>query len=224
MQEYSMVSHGNKKPSMPNRKRKVGAVEALLADPVDLSTTKAEKTAIKNSLTGGRKSSVVSAIVYNARQTIPLQNPAKTDRHSKKAGLVAASVFAHEPLTLTFTTKLRNVISYVFESLRDVVAHSTPPSADVDKSLREMRALNGSSENRLNEEIKRHLNELIEETDAFLRGEKTGLTGIPDFQSALHYRHYVRIAWLSNFILSNLAGPVPDRSGQSPSSDFPPNS
>ena len=112
----------------------------------------------------------------------------------------------------------------VFESLRDVVAYSTPPSADVDKSLREMRALNGSSENHLNEEIKRHLNELIEETDAFLRGEKTGLTGIPDFQSAMHYRHYVRIAWLSNFILSNLAGPVPDRSGQSPSSDFPPNS
>ncbi|MGB7568874.1 MAG: hypothetical protein WBM07_13520 [Chitinivibrionales bacterium] len=219
-----MVSHGNKKPSAPNRKRKVGAVEALLADPVDLSTTKAEKTAIKNSLTRGRTSSVVSAIVYNARQTIPLQNPAKTDRHSKKAGMVAASVFAYQPLTLTFTTKLRNVISYVFESLRDVVAYSTPPSADVDKSLREMRALNGSSENRLNEEIKRHLNELIEETDAFLRGEKTGLTGIPDFQSALHYRHYVRIAWLSNFILSNLAGPVPDRSGQSPSSDFPSNS
>jgi hypothetical protein len=71
-----------------------------------------------------------------------------------------------------------------------------------------MRALNGSPENRLNEELKRHLIELIEETEAFVRGEKTGLTGVPDFQSALHYRHYVRIAWLSYFILKNLPGPV----------------
>jgi hypothetical protein len=211
-----MLSHGDKKPSTPHLKRKVGAVEALLADPVDLSTTKAEKTAIKN-LRTTRKSAVVSAILYDKKPSgsAPFLNPFETD-HVKKT----ASNAYNGPLNLTFTIKLRNVIQYIFEGLRDTIARSCPPSEDIEKSLREMRALNGSAENRLDEEIKRHLIELIEETEAFVRGEKTGLTGVTDYQSALHYRHYVRIAWLSNYILSNLAGPVSGRSGGH-SADFP---
>lgn len=215
-----MVPRGDKRPSMSHLKRKVGAVEALLADPVDLSTTKAEKAAIKNSRTG-RKTSVVSAIVYDKKPfggDAPFQNPVKPGHHRKPA-----SVSMQAPSDLTFTTKLRNVIHYVFESLRDMIALSAPPSSDIEKSVMEMRALIGSAENRLNEEVKRHLTELIEETEAFLRGEKTGLTGTPDFQSALHYRHYVRIAWLSHFILSNLAGLSPGRLAQGSSADFPSN-
>jgi hypothetical protein len=174
-----MVSRDDKKQSAHYRKRKVGAVEALLADPVDLSSTKAEKTSFRNSRTN-RASSVVSAFVYDKSPSV--------------------SVRIQGPSNFTFTTKLRNVIQFVFESLRE--------TEGIEKSVREMRALNGSPENRLNEELKRHLIELIEETEAFVRGEKTGLTGVPDFQSALHYRHYVRIAWLSYFILKNLPGPV----------------
>jgi hypothetical protein len=182
-----MVSRDDKKQSTHYRKRKVGAVEALLADPVDLSSTKAEKTSFRNSRTN-RASSVVSAFVYDKSPSV--------------------SVRIQGPSNFTFTTKLRNVIQFVFESLRETIAQSTTPSEGIEKSVREMRALNGSPENRLNEELKRHLIELIEETEAFVRGEKTGLTGVPDFQSALHYRHYVRIAWLSYFILKNLPGPV----------------
>jgi hypothetical protein len=212
-----MVSRGDKKPSPYRPKRKIGAVEALLADPVDLSTTKAEKASLKNFL-GKRKPTVVSAIVYDKKpEVVFFQNVPETRRRNK-----AVADSPNGSLNLTFTTKLRNVIEYIFENLRDMIAHSSPPSKDIEKSLREMRALNGSAENRLNEEIKRHLIELIEETEAFVRGEKTGLTGVTDFQSALHYRHYVRIAWLSNYILSNVTGPVSEKPGQD-APDFPPN-
>jgi hypothetical protein len=202
-----MVSRDDNKQSAHHRKRKVGAVEALLADPVDLSITKAEKTTLRNSR-ATRKSSVISAIIYDKNPGTLYQNSVKTDLYKKPANLPMVSARIQGPSNFTFTTKLRNVIQFVFESLRETIAQSTSPSEGIEKSVREMRALNGSPENRLNEEIKRHLIELIEETEAFVRGEKTGLTGVPDFQSALHYRHYVRIAWLSHFILKNLPGPV----------------
>jgi hypothetical protein len=202
-----MVSRNDKKPSTHHRKRKVGAVEALLADPVDLSITKAEKAVIRNSRTN-RSSSVISAIIYD-KSTVGLhQNLLKTNLLKKPIDSAAGSSHTHGASNLTFTTKLRNVIQFVFEGLRENIARSTTPSADIEKSIREMRALNGNPDNQLSEEIKRHLIELIEETEAFVRGEKTGLTGVPDFQSALHYRHYVRIAWLSHFILNNLPGPA----------------
>jgi hypothetical protein len=183
-----MVFRDDKKQSAPHRKRKVGAVEALLADPVDLSITKAEKSALRNSRTN-RRSSVISAFVYDKS---PATVPVRIQRSSN----------------FTFTAKLRNVIQFIFESLRETIAQSAKPSEDIEKSIHEMRSLNGSPENRLNAELKRHLMELMEETEAFVKGEKTGLTGVPDFQSALHYRHYVRIAWLSHFILKNLPGPI----------------
>jgi|GEM_PF-1547067 hypothetical protein len=210
-----MVSRGDKRQSSSNRRRKAKVVNALIDNPADLCTKPAMKSSTKI-VRGARHPSAVSTIFYDDQTGSFSQKAGKV----KAARAITASVFINEPLDLTFTTKLRNVIHYIFEDLRDVVALSTPPSSDIEKSIMEMRALSGSAENRLNEELKRHLAELIEETEAFVRGEKTGLTGIPDFQSALHYRHYVRIAWLSHFILTNLPGPVPGR----PSADFPPNS
>jgi hypothetical protein len=217
-----MVSRGDKKPSAPLRKRKTGIVEALLADPVDISVTKAEKAAIKN-LRPHRRSSVVSAIVYDEKPAMGFPKTARPGHHKTITHTHTVSVFPQEPSSLTFTTKLRNVIQFILDSLREIIALSKPPSEEIEKSLRELHALSAGVKNQLDDEMKRHLSELIEETDAFMHGEKTGLTGVTDFQSAMHYRHYVRIAWLSHCILNNAPGPVFGRRGGD-AVDFPQNS
>jgi hypothetical protein len=220
-EEKYMVSRGDKRSPASFRKRKAGIIEALLADPVDISVTKAEKAAIRN-LRSHRRSSVVSAIVYNDKPTV-IEKPAKSLHNKNHSPTQTASIFPQTSSNLTFTTKLRNVIQFVLESLRETIALSKPTSTEIEKSIREMRALSVGDNNPLNEEIKRHLAELIEETEAFVSGEKTQLTGITDFQSAMHYRHYVRIAWLANFILNNAPGSVLGRRGGL-SAEFPPNS
>jgi hypothetical protein len=74
----------------------------------------------------------------------------------------------------------------------------------LERSIAETKSLVLQAGNRLNSDMRRRLNELIEETQAFIRGEKTALTNIDDYQGVLHYRHYVRIAWLTHFILNDL--------------------
>jgi hypothetical protein len=70
-----------------------------------------------------------------------------------------------------------------------------------------MKSLSLQADKRLSPETERRLNELIEETEAFVKGEKTALTNTDDFEGVQHYRHYVRIAWLTHFILGDLSDP-----------------
>jgi hypothetical protein len=118
---------------------------------------------------------------------------------------VTVSAFRENPFDLTFTNKLRNVIEYTFECLRDSVADQKPMASYLERSIAEMKTLASQADRRLSLQTLRRLNELIEEVEAFARGEKTALTNTDDYQGVLHYRHYVRIAWLTHFILGDLS-------------------
>jgi hypothetical protein len=187
-----MVTPDKKKHTALRRKGKVKIVEAIVGGP-EHAIDKRPKA--DNSGLGA--SSIVSAFVFEN----------KTAASPSREGFIPpinASVYNENPFEPTFTFKLRNLIEYAFECVRDSVSDQTPMTPHLERSIAETKSLVLQAGNRLNSDMRRRLNELIEETQAFIRGEKTALTNIDDYQGVLHYRHYVRIAWLTHFILNDL--------------------
>jgi hypothetical protein len=190
-----MVSHDKKKDSSILGNGKAKVMEALISERIKIDGNKdrSGNSGSKHKL----KNSVVSAIVFDRRK--------KYDR----AGFIPpvnASIFQNDTCDLAFSNKMRNVIEYTFECLRDSVSDQKPMAQFLQRSIKEMKSLSTGADKRLKPETLRHLNELIEETEAFVRGEKTALTGSDEHEGVQHYRHYVRIAWLTHFILCDLNG------------------
>jgi hypothetical protein len=203
-----MVSRDKKKKPSLHEEEKAKVVEAYFQDHLNIKNMKnckSDSTQNPGSKSGN-KTSVVSAIVFDKKK----DNISSTNGSPKKQSLkrpVTASIFTEDVYDLSFANKMRNVIEYTFECLRDSVSEQTPKSSYLKRSIEEMKSLSLLADKRLSPETERRLNELIEETEAFVKGEKTALTNTDDFEGVQHYRHYVRIAWLTHFILGDLSDP-----------------
>jgi len=202
-----MVSPDKKKHPALRRKGTTTIVEAIVSEPIRLPDEKPNKSlrAKMKKNKAGKSSSVVSALVFknDTQSSLP-----RRENDAQTAGVlppISASVFTSTVYDPTFTTQLRNVIEYTFECLRDSVSDQTPATAYLERSIVEMKRLCNQAQQRLKTETLRRFKELIEETEAFARGEKTTLTSSDDYEGVLHYRHYVRIAWLTQFILGDLS-------------------
>ena len=195
-----MVSPDKKKNPLLRRKGKPKIAHAVItpaASNTNDSTIQSSRPPKKSPGTK-QSTSVVNAFVFNHDTTSSLP--------PREGALqpINASVFGTGDHFLTFTNKLRNVIEYTFECLRDSVADKAPTSPYLARSVMEMKRLCTQAEGCLKPETLRRFKELMEETEAFIRGEKTALTNSDDHEGPLHYRHYVRIAWLTQFILDDL--------------------
>ena len=195
-----MVSPDKRKNPLLRRKGKPKIAHAVItpaASNTDDSTMQSSRPKSKSPRTK-QSTSVVNAFVFN--HDTPSSLPPKEGALQP----INASVFGAGDRFLTFTNKLRNVIEYTFECLRDSVADKAPISPYLARSIVEMKRLCAQAEGCVKPETLRRFKELIEETEAFIRGEKTALTNSDDYEGPLHYRHYVRIAWLTQFILGDL--------------------
>ncbi len=152
---------------------------------------------------------VVSAFVFD-EQTEPAGPPVKSgnvDVNTKKEGAQSAQsahVFRSEPSHLTFIVKVRNIVQFTFENIRDNVVDRAPVADLLKRSVTEMKSLQGEASKRFGPETQRRFRELVQELEAFLEGENSTAEMTKDLQSVFHYRHYVRVAWLSHFILGDL--------------------
>ena len=146
---------------------------------------------------------VVSAFVFDKEEADHIDSKIKNNVETV-AQPITASVFIREESDLTFKTRLRNLIQYTVDCLHDNLADQTPITTVLKRSVQEMKALSDETAKRLSAETAKRYNELIEEITAFMVEDKTEEFNNEDLKSVLHYRHYVRIAWLSHFILEDL--------------------
>ena len=205
-----MVTPDKKKHFPPDNKIKGKIVDAIIVRPRQENAKKRLYAALKKETAKGpRRPSVVSAIVFDKEKKAPLsrrehiRNFSAARRHAGRLG-PARDLFAEAIYDLTFANRVRNVIEYTFECLRDSVADQIPMAPYLKRSIAELKTLSLQAHGRLTTDTLRRFSELIEETEAFVKGEKTALTNTDDMVGVLHYRHYVRIAWLTHFILGDL--------------------
>ena len=146
---------------------------------------------------------VVSAFVFDKQEVEPVDSHPHNNAEPVKQP-ITASVFINEESDLTFKTKLRNIIQYTYECLHDNLVDQTPITPLLARSVDEMKLLSADAVKRLGADTSKRFQEIIEEIIAFLHEDKTETTDNKDLKAVLHYRHYVRIAWLSHFILDDL--------------------
>jgi hypothetical protein len=146
---------------------------------------------------------VVSAFVFD-RQQEDTSAPEGSNSIEKARQPITASVFINEESDLAFKTRLQNIIQYTFECILDHLAHQTPITAILRRSVDAMLLLGNETDRRLDADTSKRYHEIIEEITAFMHEDTEAPTQIDDMQCVLHYRHYVRIAWNSHFILENL--------------------
>jgi hypothetical protein len=146
---------------------------------------------------------VVSAFVFDGRREEPDGVGRRSDVEKVKKP-ITASVFVNEESDLTFTTRIRNLIQYTVDVLRDHLAGQTPIDEILQRSIKEMKLLSADVARRLNADTSKRFHDLIEEMTAFMYGDKTDRSENDDLKDVMHYRHYVRIAWISHFILEDL--------------------
>ena len=146
---------------------------------------------------------VVSAFVFDKQQ----EDHSDSDGSSnigKVRQPITASVFVNEESDLAFKTRLQNIIQYTFDCILDHLANQTPITAILRRSIDAMILLSDETVKRLDADMSKRYHELIEEITAFMQGNAAAPAEIDDIQCVIHYRHYVRIAWNSHFILENL--------------------
>jgi hypothetical protein len=144
----------------------------------------------------------VSAIVFDKQAGMPPTSGAQNAE--KVIQPITASVFINEESDLTFKTKMRNIVQYTFECLRDNLLDLTPVAPIIQRSMDEMRILCPEADRRLSAETSKRFHELIEEIKAFTEDDPDPPGGNKELRDVMHYRHYVRIAWLSHFILEDI--------------------
>jgi hypothetical protein len=157
---------------------------------------------IKKNTKSKTNDKVVSAFVFDKEHDAP--EAAGQQKNDTARPPITASVFVNEESDLTFKTKMRNIIQFTFESLRDNLIDLTPAAPLIRRSIEEMQSLAGEVDKRLSAEAAKRFHDLIGETSAFLQGDQNESTANADLQDVMHYRHYVRIAWFSHFILEDL--------------------
>jgi hypothetical protein len=155
----------------------------------------------KKNTTSKTNDKVVSAFIFDKQQAgAPASRKNKNEQTSQP---ITASVFVDEESDLTFKIRLRNILQFVFDCLRENLIDLAPVTAIIRRSLDEIKALGPEVDRRMNAETSKRYHDLIEEITFFLKGEATS-TATDDMKAVMHYRHYVRIAWFSHFILEDL--------------------
>jgi hypothetical protein len=146
---------------------------------------------------------VVSALIFGKHKE---QRDAPDNNYGIKMARqpITASVFVDEESDIAFKTRLQNIIQYTVDCILDHLANQTSIAAILRKSVDAMKLLSAEADKRLNADTSKRYHELIEEIPAFMQGNKATPTEIDDMQCVMHYRHYVRIAWHSHFILEDL--------------------
>jgi hypothetical protein len=141
---------------------------------------------------------VVAAVVFDDRRSV--QSLSNQTLGAQETNPITASVFIAHESDLVFKTKLWNIIDYVFEYIRDNLAEQIPETNLLNRSLEQMKSVGDEVTRRLGKDISKRFHELIEEIGAFLQSDQAKQSE----KNAMRYRHYVRIAWLSHYILEEL--------------------
>jgi hypothetical protein len=153
---------------------------------------------IKKNIKSKVPKKVVSALVFDKQQETHKAST-KNNIAEKTKKPITASVFITNESDLLFKIKLRNIIDYTFECIRDHLAEKTPITAVLTRSIEEMKLCRDESAKRLSAEALKYYHELIEELMTFI-GDATAQKKNKD----MNYCDYIRIAWLSHYILEDL--------------------
>ncbi len=145
---------------------------------------------------------VVSAFVFDKQQAPSPDSRKNINEQASQP--ITASVFVDEESDLTFKLRLRNILQYTFDCLRENLIDLSPVTPVIRRSLEEIKSLSPDVDKRLSAETAKRYQNLIEEITVFLQGEQNASNTTEDMKGVMHYRHYVRIAWFSHFILEDL--------------------